>query len=133
MKTSKIILSGYNLLLAIGAIYCGVMIILGNLGEYPVEWLNKLPFIDWIYPGVIMIILYGIGNLIASVLSFIKNDKGLLASAIMGVILLVSTLVLIKILGEVYLATYQFIVFSIIQIALTIVAFIMSYKNKIKE
>lgn len=133
MKTSKTILSFYNLLLAIGAMYSGIMMISGKLGEYPAEWINKLPFTNWIYPGIIVIILYSIGNFIAAGFNITENNKGLIFSAIMGVVLLVTTLLSIKILGEMYLATLEFIFFSIIQIALTLFIFIMSSKNKIQE
>ena len=133
MKTSKTILSFYNLLLAIGAMYSGITMISGKLGEYPAEWINKLPFTNWIYPGIIVIILYSIGNFIAAGFNITKNNKGLIFSAIMGVVLLVTALLSIKILGEMYLATLEFIFFSIIQIALTLFAFIISSKNKIQE
>ena len=133
MRTSKTILSFYNLLLAIGAMYSGIMMISGKLGEYPAEWINKLPFTNWIYPGIIVIILYSIGNFIAAGFNITKNNKGLIFSAIMGVVLLVTTLLSIKILGEMYLATLEFIFFSIIQIALTLFVFIMSSKDKIQE
>ena len=104
--------------------------ILGKLGEYPSEWINKVPFTNWIYPGIIAIVLYGIGNLIAAAFSVIKNDRGLIASAIMGVIFLISILLSIKVLGETYLVTWQFIFLSIIQIALTVFVLMSSYKNK---
>lgn len=126
----KMILSCYNLFLAFSAIYAGIIMILGKLGDYPPEWLNRVPFTNWIYPGVIAIVVYGIGNLIAAGFSVIHNDRGLIASAIMGVIFLISILLSIKVLGETYLVTWQFIFLSIIQIALTIFAIMFSSKNK---
>jgi len=129
-KIGKISLGCYNLFLAVGAIYAGIIMILGKFGEYPSEWINKVPFTDWVYPGIIAIVLYGMGNLIAAGFSVIKNDRGLIASAIMGVIFLISILLSIKVLGETYLVTWQFIFLSIIQIALTVFALMSSYKNK---
>ena len=133
IKKGKVILMCYDLFLAFGAIYDGMLMVLGNFSEYPPEWLEKVPFKGWFWPGVIAIVLYGIGNLIAAWLSLYKNNKGLFASLIMGIIFLISLLASIKILGEGYLATFQFIILSIIQILLTLFTLIISSKNTSKN
>ena len=121
----KIVLITYDLFLALGAIYQGVRMVLGRYGEYPPEWLDRVPFTNWIIPGIIAIIFYGLGNLLVGVFTFIKGNKGIAISFIMGVIFLVSLLISIRVLGDVYLATGEFIILSIIQIVLSIITFIV--------
>lgn len=126
----KILLIIYDLFLALCAIYEGILMIAGRLGEYPSEWLDRVPFTSWVIPGIIAIIFYGLGNLLAGISIFTKENKGAVLSFIMGVIFLVSLLISIRVLGEVYLATGEFIILSIIQILLSIIVFIIySRKN----
>ena len=125
----KIVLITYDLFLALGAIYQGLRMVLGRYGEYPPEWLDRVPFTSWITPGIIAIIFYGLGNLLAGVFTFIKGNKGIAISFIMGVIFLVSLLISIRVLGDVYLATGEFIILSIIQILLSIITFIV-YRSR---
>ena len=127
-KVSKTILCCYNLFLALGAIYCGIGMISGRLGEYPPEWLDKVPFTDWIYPGIIAIVLFGIGNIVAAFYSLKKESKFLIVSGVMGIILLFSFLLSIVLLGEFYLATGEFIILSIGQLTLTLITFIISWR-----
>lgn len=127
----KMVLIIYDLFLALGAIYEGFRMVFGRYGEYPPEWLGRVPFTSWVIPGIIAIIFYGIGNLLAGIFTFIKGNKGIGISFIMGIIFLVSLLISIRVLGEVYLATGEFIILSIIQILLSIITFIVWSKRKI--
>ena len=118
----RILLGVYNLILAFGAIYYGVKMIQGSgiFAEYPTEWLSKVPFEGWIAPGIIAIMVFGLGNIIAAIFSFWKVvGRPWLISIIMGGIFFVSLVLQVIILGEWYLATAQFFVFSIIQLCLS--------------
>lgn len=130
---SRIVLGGYDLFLAAGAIYNGINMALGLFwnGEFPEVWLGRVPFTSWFYPGVIAIAVYGLGNLIAAYFS-IKKEKGWIASGVMGIFFFMSLLLSISVLGEVYLATGMFIILSTIQILLTVIAGI-SYFRGIKN
>lgn len=129
----KMLLVIYDLLLALGAIYEGILMIVGRFGEYPPEWLERVPFTSWVIPGIIAIIFYGLGNLFIGVSIFTKGKKGVALSFVMGVIFLVSLLISIRVLGEVYLATSEFIILSIIQILLSIVVFIIYSKSAMEK
>ena len=126
----------YNLFLALGAIFVGVMMISSSNGifiEYPNEWLSKVPFVSWLIPGIIAIVLFGLGNIIASIFSFRKkNNKSWFVSAIMGGIFFISIVVQVIILREWYMATVQFLILSLIQICLSIYVFDGYKKNLIK-
>lgn len=121
----------YDLVLGIGIIFTCIMMMTGKIGQYPVEWLSKVPFTNWFYPGIIGIILYGFGNLYASYL-ILRNKKGLILSGFMGILLLISILLSIKILGAVYLVTLEIILLSLVQIILAIFSLIFYAKGTSK-
>ncbi|MBU3171505.1 hypothetical protein [Clostridium estertheticum] len=121
------LLGFYDLVLALGAIYIGGMMISSRGGmftKYPKEWLPKVPFDNWIVPGIITIVLFGLGNIIAAILSFRKgNSKFWVVSVIMGVLLFISIITQVIVLGEWYMATVEFFILSIGQLCLCIAAF----------
>ncbi|MEK6264510.1 MAG: hypothetical protein N2B06_07050 [Clostridium sp.] len=116
------LLGVYDLIVAYGAISTGISMISSNAGiftEYPNEWLNKVPFESWVIPGIIVMVLFGLGNIIAAIFSFRKgNSKSWVVSAIMGVMFFLSLIAQVIILEETYLATVVFMIFSIIQLCL---------------
>ncbi|MBX4259234.1 hypothetical protein KTC96_16240 [Clostridium estertheticum] len=122
MKEKINMLGIYDLVLAVGAIYTGGMMISSSGGmftQYPKEWLSKIPFDNWIVPGIITIVLFGLGNIIAAILSFRKgNSKFWVVSVIMGVLLFISIISQVIILEETFLATVEIMVLSIIQLCI---------------
>jgi hypothetical protein len=106
----------YDLILSCGAIYIGIeMINWGN--DYPKEWLSKVPFENWITPGKIVIIVFGLGNIIASIFCLRKkNSRSWYMSAIMGGIFFISMVAQVVVLREAYLATLEFFTLSVIQL-----------------
>ncbi|WP_443662327.1 hypothetical protein [Clostridium sp.] len=121
-KIKMNLLGIYDLIMAVGAIYIGVMMISSKSGiftSYPKEWLSKVPFENWIFPGIIAIVLFGFGNIIAAILSFRKgNSKFWVTSAIMGGLLFISIISQVIILKETYLATVEIMALSIIQLCI---------------
>lgn len=125
----SIILGIYDLALALLAIYSGFLMIYssGVFCEYPVEFASKLPFSNWIVPGIIMIALFGIGNMAAASFSLIiKNRQSWLASAIAGGLLLLCVVCQILIIEEWYLATSEFLLFSIVQLTLSGISLLLA-------
>lgn len=123
VKIRNYLLGFYDLILSFGAIFIGVMMVSSSSGvfiEYPKEWLTKVPFKSWVVPGIIAIIIFGFGNIISAVISFRKlSNKPWIMSTIMGGILFVSMIAQVIILREWYMATLQFLIFSIIQVCLS--------------
>lgn len=116
------ILGVYDLILAAGAIWIGAMMISKNgmFIEYPNEWLSVLPFDSWVVPGIIGIVLFGLGNVIAAIQSFRETGYRVwLTSTVMSGILLISLTLQVIILGEVFLATIEFFILGIIQLCIT--------------
>jgi hypothetical protein len=131
MKQKKIvyILVFYNWILAAGAVGMGIMMLTAKSGifeEYPKEWVLKTPFDSWSVIGIISILVFGIGNSIAAVLSL---KKVYIFSVIMGGILFFSLVAQIVVLGEWYLATVEFLVLSIIQLLLSVYSYIGEKKH----
>ena len=102
----------------------------GIFTQYPEEWLSKVPFESWFIPGIIAIVVFGLGNIIAAFFGFKKDsNRPWLFSATMGSIFFVSIIFQVIILEEWYLATLEFLIFSMIQISLSIYCFV-GYRNQ---
>lgn len=118
-----IILGIYDLCLAFAAILCGALMINSNYGifsSYPSEWLSVLPFKSWFLPGIITIVIFGAGNIIASLCSFRqRGSRSWFVSALMGGILLISLIMQTVIIKEYYLATFEFLIACILQLVLS--------------
>ena len=122
----KHILNLYNLLLSLGAFYLGIDMILGkSFDTWPPEWIGKIPFTSWVSLGLFGIIVFGIGNGIASTYGFIKKDnKIFLITITMGVLFFSCTALSRILLGEWHLPTSGFLLFSTIQILLGLVGLV---------
>ena len=129
-KISRGVLSCFNLFLAIGAMYYGIEMITGiwdrDWGVFPPEWIGRVPFTSWFWPGVIALIFFGLGNLFAAYYSISKANKPWLPSLFMGTVFLVSLIISVPVLGEMYLPTAMFIILSIVQLILTILSLVCS-------
>jgi hypothetical protein len=123
----------YDSIIALGAIYTGVMMVSSKdvFSVFPSEWLSKVPFGSWYIPGIIAIVVFGLGNIIAAFFSF-KNDSNRpwLFSAAMGSMFFASIILQVIILEEWYLATLEFLILSMIQISLSIYCFVGNIFNK---
>ena len=132
-KISRGVLSCFNLFLAIGAIYYGMKMVTGiwerNWGGFPGEWIGRVIFTSWFWPGVIAVVFFGVGNLFAAYYSISKFNKYWLPSLFMGMVFLVSLIISIPVLGEVYLATGMFIILGIVQLILTMIS-VIGFKKK---
>jgi hypothetical protein len=123
-RTAQSLLGIYDLILAAGAVYIGSLMIQSSKGafaEYPREWLSKLPFDDWAIPGMIIIVLFGAGNVSAAIINF-RSSKGRswVPSAVLGAILLSGMIIFTVILGKWYLATVEFVIIGAIQLYLSL-------------
>lgn len=122
-KTNLIILRIWDMLLALCFIAMGIMMISSKYGifaeSFPKEFSHVMPFDSWMIPGIISIIVFGMGNIAAFIFSFIKKENPRRISLIMGGILFISIALQVIILREWYLASVEFFILSIVQIALS--------------
>ena len=88
--------------------------------EYPDSWASRLPFESWVMPGVLAIVVFGLGNIIAAVFSFKKrHNRSWYASAIMGAVFFFSLIFQRIILDESYIVDNPFLALSVIQLFLS--------------
>ena len=126
----KSVLNIYNLLLSLGAFYLGVLMFLerGVFDTFPQEWIGILPFNNWASLALFGIIIFGIGNGIASTYGFIKKDKKIfIITFTMEVLFFLCIIIPTNLLGEWYLPTSALFVLSIIQILLGLIGFLTFY------
>lgn len=127
LKTS---VNVYNLLLSLGAFYLGVSMFLerGVFETFPQEWIGVLPFNQWASLALFGMIVFGIGNGIASIYGFIKNDNKLfIITFLMGALFFLCTVIPTIVLGEWYLPTSALFLFSVIQLVLGLIGFLAFY------
>lgn len=120
----KMVINGYNLLLAIGAFYLGVTMVLGGglFESFPPEWVGVLPFNNWASLALFGMLVFGLGNGIAAVYGVIRKDTSLfILTFVMGVLFFLCTVIPKMILGEWYLPTAMFFVASVVQIGLAVI------------
>lgn len=119
LGTRNILLGIYDMLAAIGWVAMGVLMIGANYGifaEYPEEWLGVLPFKGWIPIGVIVITVFGVGNFLAAVTSFIKRRNPWM-SIVMGLLVIICIFAQIAMVGW-YLASFEIMMVGVLQLLL---------------
>ncbi|WP_163972010.1 hypothetical protein [Oceanobacillus halotolerans] len=126
----KTISNLYQLLLAIGALYVGILMFLGSgvFATFPPEWIGTMPFTNWSSLAIVGIIIFGIGNAFVSTYGFITK-KGthktfFLLTITMGLLLFLSALTPVLLVGEWYLPTALFWLLSFIQLSLGLLGFV---------
>ena len=57
-----------QIFIGLGAVAGGIGLISGGL-KFPLEWLSRSPFTDYLIPGIILLSVNGIGSLIGGIVS----------------------------------------------------------------
>jgi hypothetical protein len=136
-NTGAIVLGIYDLFLAMGAIWLGVQMITSSNGTffadpYPDSWVSNLPFDSWVMPGILAVVIFGLGNIIAAVLSFKKeHNSSWYASAVLGAVFLFGLAYQYIAVGEMYIVTGPFLIIGIVQLCLSGYVF-WSYRKGLK-
>jgi hypothetical protein len=78
---------GGGIVLLLGTYQGGVLIEAGGRGQFPLEWLQYTPFIDYTIPALILAIGVGGSSLIAAVLVFTGREEVVLASVVAGLVM----------------------------------------------
>ena len=124
-KTGATVLGIYDLFLAVGAIWLGVQMITSSNGTffadpYPDSWVSNLPFDSWVMPGILAVVIFGLGNIIAAVLSFKKeHNSSWYASAVIGSVFLFGLAFQYIAVGEMYIVIGPFLIIGIVQLCLS--------------
>lgn len=123
----KILLGIYNLMISLCAFVIGIIMISSNhilLTNTLKEVMVHIPFSSWLVPGILIIVVFGIGNIIASILSFIKEGKlYMILSFIMGILIILCSVIQVIMIKNLYTLIIQFIGIGIIQILVTSIVY----------
>ncbi len=134
LKVRLYLLGYYDLLLAIGAVYLGRELVCkehGVLIQSSHAWLSNQSVDRGFLYGITAILIFGVGNMIASMLCFLKkNHLSWILSAALGSILYV--LLIIKVLGtgDWQLSTAIFFAISILQLFFSRIVY-LGYKRRV--
>ncbi len=119
LKVRLYILGFYDLLLAIGSVYMVRELITiehGSITEAPMKWLLNPAFADRIPLGITVLLLFGIGNMAASICCYIKQRHlSWILSAAVASFLYVLLVLQVLLTGVWQLSTGLFFAFSILQ------------------
>lgn len=124
-KIGTIVLGIYDLFLATGAIWLGVQMVTLKSGTifaepYPDSWAANLTFDSWVMTGVLAIVIFGLGNIVAAILSFKKkHNSSWYASSFLGAVFLFGLAYQYIAVGEWYIVTSPFIILGVVQLCLS--------------
>lgn len=129
----SIVLGILQIFVGLTALVSGTMLVIypsGKLLSAPLEMLNGSPFNDFLLPGFILLSAHGIGQIIASILTFRKHRWTELIGAIFGFALIIWIFVQVNMIGGGTFLQYSYF---FIGVAETSLAFLICYTgtNKI--
>ncbi|NWF89373.1 MAG: hypothetical protein HXY50_07900 [Ignavibacteriaceae bacterium] len=107
---------------ALGAFVSGLLIILypsGKLLEMSVELLNNSPFNNFLIPGIILLLVNGVGQGTAAVLTIRKHEYAGIVGATFGLGLIIWIFVQVNIIGGGHWLQYIYFVIGVIETALS--------------
>lgn len=127
VKVVSNVLSIYDLFLATGAIWLGLLMIISKSGTifaepYPESWARNVPIDSWVMLAVLAIVIFGLGNIMAAILSFKKTrHSSWYASTAMGSVFLIGLAYHYMAVGETYLlVSGPFLLFGVVQLCLSL-------------
>lgn len=133
LKTRKIVLGLYDLLLAGFAIWGGTLMVssVQVFSEYPPEWAGKLPFDSWLPYGLIAIVVFGLGNLAAAILCFTAGIRlAAIWSEILSVLLCAIMLGVFVMTGQTTMPGNMYLIAGALQLVLSILLLVSSTQKK---
>jgi len=101
-RVSLIIKGTLQLLIGIGGIASGLMFIIapdGSLMGFSTEVLIDAPFKDYLIPGILLLVIIGIGHIFAAILSFNKNRFSHFFDVVIGSAMAIWIIVQLAIIG----------------------------------
>lgn len=136
LKVRLYLLGFYDLIMAIGAVYLGRELISKEHGvfvEISHAWLSKLSIEEGILSGIATILIFGVGNMIASMFCFLKqNHLSWSLSAVMGSLLYVVLVIQVLRTGDWQLSTAIFFAASIFQLFFSRIVY-LGHKRKTRR
>ena len=79
-----------QLLIGLSAVAGGFRLVMnpGGTLDIPIEWLNESPFTSYFIPGLLLTIVIGFGNILASLISFLHKSYSWYTTTALGLALI---------------------------------------------
>lgn len=125
MKIFKIILIITLLFNAVSALFGGMSMIIspnGKLMKLDIDWLQYSPFENFLFPGMILFTVLGLGSLICVILILIKKKYGLLLSISEGFATIIWIVVQIIMIRETH---YLHLIYGLVGLTILIFSFFL--------
>lgn len=134
-KPTRIALLFWTLFIGIGALWGSIAMFISPDGSI-LKMENMLPYFrvlplakylyqDYIFPGIALLLINGIPNLVASYLIIRKNKKGIILGGILGVVLMLWITIQFVIFPS-NILSQSFFIFGLIQAVTGLMAYIFS-------
>ena len=131
--------AGYSL--AILQAFIGVTAIAGGFGlisdpsgakmNVSQEWLNGSPFVDYFIPGLVLLAVIGFGNVLASIICFVRNKFAAYLAVALGLFLALYMAVEVMFIGWRNLSQPTYFILAVIVFALGMKLTRSHLKNRI--
>lgn len=102
----------------------------GKLLKAPLDMLNGSPFNDFLIPGIILLLVNGIGQLIAGILTFRKNPFSELIGFIFGIGLMIWIFVQVNMIGGGNILQYVYFFVGVAETSLAFLLFLLNNKKQ---
>lgn len=88
-KGRRITLAVIEGLIGLGAVGGGIAILTSAFNQWlPLTWLQGTPFSDYTIPGLALLVMIGVGMLLAAATQFMQREWAVLFSAAMGLVMI---------------------------------------------
>ena len=104
------------------ATVCGILLILfpsGSILQMTTDMLEDSPFHDFFFPGIILFLINGIGQLLSGLLTFRRHRAAGLLGATFGIGLMIWIFVQINMIGGRNILQYSYFAFGVLETALS--------------
>ncbi len=108
---------------ALGALPCGVLLMIdpsGAMLNMPLSMLAGSPFADFFWPGLVLFAVIGIGHTAVAVLSFRRHRLAGLASAVMGLGLMIWIFMQASLIGGGHWLQYFYFALGTAEVSLSV-------------
>jgi hypothetical protein len=111
-----------QMVVGLGAVVSGMLLIAAPSGELlraPPDMLKGSPFTDFLLPGIILVLVNGIGQIAASVMTIRRNESAGYAGAVFGMGLMIWIFVQVNMIGGGHILQVGYFFIGVVETALS--------------
>jgi hypothetical protein len=106
----------------VGALISGALLIIapsGSLLHTPPEMLKGSPFHDFLFPGIILFLVNGVGQLVAGMLTLRRHPSAGFVGAVFGMGLMIWIFVQVNMIGGGHILQYSYYFLGVVETVLS--------------